>query len=669
MIPLLESPFAQRLAWTLLHFLWQGALAGLAAGIAFTALRRGRPQLRYLAGCALLLACLGSAIATFFRLAPPTAVVEAAPGPSGAPLLPEGRLAPAPEFPTPAPGGHLARPVRIQPYLPWIFAAWLAGVLALGLRTAGAWVWLRRVQATAAPIEEPGWLGRLVRTAGIRRAVRLLESARVATPMCLGLVRPVILLPLGFFANLDPLAAEAVLAHELAHIRRLDALVNAFQCGMEVLFFFHPAVWWISRRIRTEREHCCDDAAVLACGDAVLYAETLSRLDALRQRLPAMALPANGGNLMERMRRLLQADQPRFRLATPGLGLLAALALVCMLPARAGRPQPPRPEEPTRPLAAVPDAVEPVVPLRAAAFSGLANPAALSASARTSSPFPLSPDSPGQARVAPAERWSLDSPRSAGGTAEASQARAAADAGPTLAEAKAYVQVMADHALWGPRTEILRVEVRRPARWYSHLTARWPRGEDGGATLEGWEIGFWAKPSNLLDPHASLKAYTILVDPQGVVHWRTLAEWDPLENRLARPSQALPPTRTGPGTAATAAVAGAVPTEEEARRILQAFADQQALRNGSPSRVLGVRIGRKQRWNGAYLGRWPEPPGKPPLFQAIRPVDGWLVTFQLQTLEGAPEPMTVLLDRDGVIHWRKAWPSLPSGLGLMDTKR
>lgn len=354
MIPLLESPAAQRLAWTLLHFLWQGALLGLAAWAAFALFRRQRPQLRYLVGCAFLLACLGSAILTYGLLAPPLQTVGQA---AGQPMNPTTVVPGIPDILTgpmalpeaSAPGAALPWRTRLQPYLPWILAAWAAGVLILSLRAAGGWLWLRRLKAAATPVTEPEWLERLVRSAGLRRAVRFLESARVITPMCMGLLRPVVLLPLGFFANLDPLAAEAVLAHELAHIKRLDGLVNGLQCVIEVLFFFHPAVWWISRRIRTEREHCCDDAAVLACGDAVFYAETLSRLDEFRDRPPSLALRARGGNLMERLRRLLLADPPQLRLATPSLAFVAILALMGTLPAQAKKSEAKPPIEETVP--------------------------------------------------------------------------------------------------------------------------------------------------------------------------------------------------------------------------------------------------------------------------------------------------------------------------------
>lgn len=327
----LDSPMAHRLALALLHFLWQGALLGLAAWGALSALRRSSPQARYLVGCSFLLLCLAASVLTFWvagrevqEVVPQAAYASL---PAGSPqhgpaaAVPEGRAFALPLIPG----------SQVRPALPWVLLLWSAGVAFMWLRTAGGWIWLMRLKASAKPVEEPAWMGELLRRSGLRNTIRLLESARVPTPMCVGILRPVILLPLGFLTGIDPVAAEAVLAHEFAHIRRMDALVNGLQCAVESVFFYHPAVWWISRRIRIEREHCCDDAAVLACGDAVLYAETLCRLDDFRNA-PTLGLRAQGGNLMERLRRLLNAAPPDLRIASPGLSLLAALALVGPLP-------------------------------------------------------------------------------------------------------------------------------------------------------------------------------------------------------------------------------------------------------------------------------------------------------------------------------------------------
>ncbi len=149
--------------------------------------------------------------------------------------------------------------------------------------------------------------------------------------MVIGWIRPVILVPAAALAGLDPTALEAVLAHELAHVRRHDYLVNLMQSMVEALFFYHPAAWWISRQIRTEREHCCDDAAVELCGDPILYARALERLEDLRHSLepnPGLALAANGGILMNRIKRLILPNLPPSPLGRAGLlSVLAVTAL------------------------------------------------------------------------------------------------------------------------------------------------------------------------------------------------------------------------------------------------------------------------------------------------------------------------------------------------------
>ena len=580
MIPLLESPFAQRLAWTLLHFLWQGALLGLVAWTGFTLLRRRSPRARYALGCACLLACLVSAAST----------LALQPLPASSAVLADGAFAEPSILEAPAATGHPAGeapaaatppwPVRLQPFLPWILVAWTAGVLLLSLRTAGGWLWLHRLRSSARPIFEPEWLAGLVRRTGLRRAVRFLESVRVATPMCMGLLRPIVLVPLGFFASLDPMAAEAVLAHELAHIRRLDGLVNGLQCVIEVLFFFHPAVWWISRRVRTEREHCCDDAAVLACGDAVFYAETLSRLDEFRDRSSALALRAGGGNLMERLRRLLLSDLPRLGFTTPGLALVALVALAAARPARAEKPAPTPPavmtfaasREPShedflttarpQPIQILPSRATPVPELPSAP-----GPIASFPPVPTQTPRPLvveypqerpaqvprtpeHPPQPIESQI-PQKPGVHPSPQAANPTPglstpwpawrvererPASSAQSSLDCGPepTKEEALAFIKIMAGRSLWGPRTQVKQVEVVGKSRWYASLTNRWPRGKNPEATIVGWEIAFLAKPSQVMAPYSPFHLRSILVDKDRVVHWHTHTEWNNYDNIMPK---------------------------------------------------------------------------------------------------------------------------------------
>src|SRR5262249_61512628 len=158
-----------------------------------------------------------------------------------------------------------------------------------------------------APAAVNALLARLRSRLRVARPVLLLQSAAVAVPTALGTLQPVILLPFSALTGLTTEALEAILAHELAHIRRRDYLVNLLQTAVETLLFYHPAVWWISRRLRIERENCCDDLAVEVTGNARAYARALVGLEQIRSARPAFAVAANGGTTLARLARLLPA--------------------------------------------------------------------------------------------------------------------------------------------------------------------------------------------------------------------------------------------------------------------------------------------------------------------------------------------------------------------------
>lgn len=158
----------------------------------------------------------------------------------------------------------------------WIFCTAL-----LWLRLFGGWWYARRLtrQANAPAAGDfrevcTAWAERL----GIRRPVRLLESAGVSEPLTLGFWKPVILFPVGLATQLSPVQVEALLLHELAHIRRYDYLVNIFQLALEVCFFYHPLFWLMSREARSRREFCCDDVVLQHTSQPLLYAQTLTDL-------------------------------------------------------------------------------------------------------------------------------------------------------------------------------------------------------------------------------------------------------------------------------------------------------------------------------------------------------------------------------------------------------
>ncbi len=157
--------------------------------------------------------------------------------------------------------------------------------------------------------------------------MRLLASASATVPFVVGWLRPVVLVPAALLTGLHPAEVEAIFAHELAHIRRHDFLVNLLQNVVETLLFYHPAVWWMSAQIRMEREHCCDDVAAAVCGGALDYARALVALERLRPATGLM-VAASGGSLLERIRRLAGArDNGRSAWPLPALGLFLAAAI------------------------------------------------------------------------------------------------------------------------------------------------------------------------------------------------------------------------------------------------------------------------------------------------------------------------------------------------------
>jgi beta-lactamase regulating signal transducer with metallopeptidase domain len=295
-ITLLNHPSTERLGWTLLHFLWQGILVAALYALA-RALAGGRMSARgrYATACAALLAMTAAPAVTYWWL-----------GTSGH-AAPIGDLA--------GPGARqFASDVAYSPVTdPWqqampaIVMAWFVGAAGCSLRLLMGFISvaaLRRSPHAPVLTEWQQILDRLIERMQVPRRVRLLPTDRVDSPSVIGWLRPVILAPVGVLSGLAPQQVEALLAHELAHVRRHDYLVNVLQGIAESLLFYHPAVWWISNQIRTEREHCCDDLAVEASGDVLVYARALAALESMRPAHFKAALSANDGSLLRRIQRL-----------------------------------------------------------------------------------------------------------------------------------------------------------------------------------------------------------------------------------------------------------------------------------------------------------------------------------------------------------------------------
>ncbi len=274
MNPLVASPIAHALGWTLLHFCWQGAAVALLLWFVLGALGTRSSRLRYAASCTALVLMVTLPLGTFIRLAiddsglatlarTPVQVIDVfvSTGSSTAASPWTARLS-----------------IALEHSLPWLIAVWCVGVTCFLTRLGLGLVAARALRATgdAVSAELRVIFDELRVRLGISRAVELLHSARVQVPTVIGWLRPVVLLPASCLTGLSPAQIEAILCHELAHIRRHDYLVSVLQSVVETLLFYHPAVWWVSKQMRRERECCCDEFAVRAGGDALAYARTLA---------------------------------------------------------------------------------------------------------------------------------------------------------------------------------------------------------------------------------------------------------------------------------------------------------------------------------------------------------------------------------------------------------
>ncbi|HEY1217900.1 MAG TPA: GWxTD domain-containing protein [Bryobacteraceae bacterium] len=333
----LAAPLAHALGRALAHFVWQGALLAAALRVALFLGAERSSRWRHLAATACLLVLplvFGITLALSLGTGHPIMVLPPA--------------APRMVFNPVIAQGVPATPVD---RLAWLAPLWMAGVILFyAFRLAGLVRVdrLRRRGVCAAPPEWQQRLRALSAAVRVSRPVELLESCLAGVPLAIGYWRPVILMPIGVLAGLSAEQVEAILIHELAHIRRADYLVGLAQSVIEGLFFFHPAVWWISAVVRTEREYACDDVVVALRPNARAYAAALTTLEQSRWPAVQAAAAANGGNLMRRIRRLLGEPAPaRFPSARASalagaLALVAAvtIALVVWPPARSFAQQP-----------------------------------------------------------------------------------------------------------------------------------------------------------------------------------------------------------------------------------------------------------------------------------------------------------------------------------------
>jgi TonB family protein len=311
-------PWIQALGWTLLHFIWQGLVIGAAFAAVRALIPRAHCTARYGAGLAALGALTLWPVATFLAMRPwSVEVTEAATS-----FAQSGAGVSAGVSAIVDVAGTQFSSV-IEATMPWLVLLWAGGVLAMGGRIVWQWRALMRLTQSWAEssVELDAALLSLKKRFAILERVRVLVSERVDTPMLVGWLRPVVLLPAAVVLGFPRQQIELIVAHELCHLRRYDHLVNFAQVLVETVFFYHPVVHWISREVRNERELCCDKLVLGSdVGAPRDYAHALAALEDLRQSSGALALAANGGELLERVRRIVGMPASRLTMDAQGPG-------------------------------------------------------------------------------------------------------------------------------------------------------------------------------------------------------------------------------------------------------------------------------------------------------------------------------------------------------------
>jgi beta-lactamase regulating signal transducer with metallopeptidase domain len=336
---LAHSPFWTGAGWTMLHLVWVGAVIGVLAALSRRLMRPVGPEVRYAAALVCLVVLAGSPAAIFICVFQPlpldagsvispvlssdgAGVVARAdsarmvPGRSGSEELARGGVIDT----------HRWKLESIVPYLPMF---WLAGSLSgLAILTTGliGVHRLRRSSRIIAGGELARRLHALADSLGIARRVSIAVCDRLAVPVLVGVIRPLILLPSAALCGWSFEQLEMVLLHELAHLRRWDNLVNISQRVVESLLFFHPVAWWLSGWLRLERELCCDRLVISRVGQPVAYAEMLVALTGSSHQGRQAVLAMADRDVLTRIRRLLNLEDRSMKLSTPeGIGLLGAL--------------------------------------------------------------------------------------------------------------------------------------------------------------------------------------------------------------------------------------------------------------------------------------------------------------------------------------------------------
>jgi beta-lactamase regulating signal transducer with metallopeptidase domain len=328
------------LGWTLLHFCWQGVAVAIAFALVDRMTRRRQASTRYFVALTAFALMPLSVIFTFanqMRSTPENPNMLISHSFTNASALKTSLKSEVSAFIVPVSEERKARiTASTEKLLPWVDGVWMLGVLLLATRSLGGWFHLQSLRKRArwaVPAQVQDAFHRICNKLLMAGEVSLRVSNEVLSPMAMGVWRKTVILPVSIMMRVPLEELEAILAHELAHIKRWDYVTNLVQTAVESVLFFHPAVWWISRIVRERREVCCDDIAVRSCADAVLYARALLRLEEQRSRQSqlAVALAGSKGSLLRRVSRVLGEGMAMESRMTSGVRVIACGTVVIAL--------------------------------------------------------------------------------------------------------------------------------------------------------------------------------------------------------------------------------------------------------------------------------------------------------------------------------------------------
>ncbi len=329
---LIPEALFNQIGWVIVHFAWQASLIALVTGIILFTLQRANANTRYIICCLALIVMIILPICTFMSNSHTT--IQHYISASTEELSPiekkdvywNGQMIGTQHR------SHVISLSRwkiilnhVESNLSYITLGWFIGIALISTYRLIGFARLNGLIRKTRMALEPLWerkILKLIKRLNINQKIRIFQSPHIDVPAVIGWFKPILLVPVSFFTGMDNQTVESIIVHELAHIKRYDYLVNLIQMVIETLGFFHPAVWWLSKRIRTEREHCCDDWAVQTIGDKLIYVKSLVLLEETKMR-PKLIVAANGSDLFKRVTRILNYKTRHNILAINYMALLS----------------------------------------------------------------------------------------------------------------------------------------------------------------------------------------------------------------------------------------------------------------------------------------------------------------------------------------------------------